>query len=37
MAGRVYFAVSVTNPHNRRIVISHSPVNLKNGRGGILR
>ena len=31
MAGRVYFAVSVTNPHNRRIVDLDKAVNLKNG------
>jgi len=31
IAGRVYFAVSVTNPHNRRIVDLDNAVNLKNG------
>ena len=31
MAGRVYFAVSVTNPHNQRIVDLDNAVNLKNG------
>ncbi|MFL6443310.1 MAG: alpha/beta hydrolase domain-containing protein [Candidatus Sulfotelmatobacter sp.] len=31
IAGRVYFAVSVTNPHNLRIVDLDKAVNLKNG------
>jgi len=31
MAGRVYFAVSVSSPHNRRIVDLDKAVNLKNG------
>ena len=31
IAGRMYFAVSVTNPHNRRIVDLDNAVNLKNG------
>jgi hypothetical protein len=31
MAGRVYFAVSVGSPHNRRIVDLDKAVNLKNG------
>ena len=31
MAGRVYFAVSVSSPHNRRIVDLDRAVNLKNG------
>jgi alpha/beta hydrolase family protein len=31
VAGRVYFAVSVTNPHNLRIVDLDKAVNLKNG------
>ncbi len=30
IAGRVYFAVSVTNPHNRRIVDLDKAANLKN-------
>jgi hypothetical protein len=31
IAGRVYFSVSVSNPHNRRIVDLNNAVNLKNG------
>ena len=31
IAGRVYFAVSVTNPHNLRIIDLDKAVNLKNG------
>ena len=34
IAGRVYFAVSVSNPHNRRIVDLDNAVNLKNGEIG---
>ncbi|HET9308521.1 MAG TPA: alpha/beta hydrolase domain-containing protein [Candidatus Sulfotelmatobacter sp.] len=31
LAGRVYFSVSIGNPHNRRIVDLNHAVNLKNG------
>ena len=31
ITGRVYFSVSVNNPHNRRIVDLRNAVNLKNG------
>src|SRR5690349_22799674 len=31
ITGRVYFAVAVANPHNRRIVDLANAVNLKNG------
>jgi hypothetical protein len=31
VVGRVYFSVSVANPHNRRIVDLDKAVNLKNG------
>jgi Alpha/beta hydrolase domain len=31
ISGRVYFSVSVTNPHNRRIVDLEKAVNLKDG------
>src|SRR5579872_2366780 len=31
IAGRVYFSVSVSNPHNRRIVDLNHAVNLRNG------
>ena len=31
IAGRVYFSVSASNPHNRRIVDLNHAVNLKNG------
>src|ERR1043166_2345123 len=31
IAGRVYFSVSVANPHDRRIVDLNHAVNLKNG------
>lgn len=31
IAGRIYFSVSVSNPHNRRIVDLNHAVNVKNG------